>query len=83
MHKEKGSNYPWRKTPAGTRGRVGQRERAEGWDPHMHNSPSVERTISLPFDAPVKLVEDIQAYSALIELQSKMSGASAWYAKLS
>lgn len=49
----------------------------------MHNSPSVERTISLPFDAPVKLVEDIQAYSALIELQSKMSGASAWYAKLS
>lgn len=49
----------------------------------MHTAPPVERTISLPFDAPLKLVEDIQAYSALVELQSKMSGASAWYAKLS
>lgn len=43
---------------------------------------SVERRIVVPVNAPARLVEDIQAYSALVELQSKMTGSSSWYSKL-
>lgn len=48
----------------------------------MHTNLSVERTLELPENTPPRLVEDIQAYSALIELQSKMNGASSWYSRL-
>lgn len=44
---------------------------------------SVERRFHLPHDAPAKLMEDIEHYSALVELQAQMMGASAWYKKLS
>jgi hypothetical protein len=62
--------------------RAQRAQTADGWD-FMQAPFSVERRIVVPVDAPQRLVEDIQNYSALIELQSKMTGASAWYSKLS
>jgi hypothetical protein len=44
---------------------------------------TLERRFQVPPDAPRKLVEDIEAYSAFVEQQSKMMGASAWYQRLS
>lgn len=46
----------------------------------MHNT--VQMRFQLPLDAPVKLVEDIQHYSALIELQAKMRTAAPWFEQL-
>jgi len=43
---------------------------------------SVERRFQVPADAPARLVEDIETYSAFVEMQSKMNGASAWYQRL-
>lgn len=42
-----------------------------------------ERRFYVPEDAPAKLVQDIQEYSAFVEMQAKMSGPSAWYQRLS
>lgn len=42
-----------------------------------------ERRFYVPPDAPAKLIEDIQEYSAFVEMQTRMSGASAWYQRLS
>jgi hypothetical protein len=49
----------------------------------MHVNFAVERRFQVPADAPAKLVEDIQTYSAFVEMQAKMLGASAWYQRLS
>ena len=46
------------------------------------NELSLEMRFQVPADAPARLVEDIQTYSALVEMQSKMNGPSAWYQKL-
>jgi hypothetical protein len=43
---------------------------------------SVERRFSIPPNAPPRLLEDIQTYSAFVDYQSKMSGPSLWYQKL-
>lgn len=42
-----------------------------------------ERTLQIPRDAPPRLLHDIEAYSALVEMQSKMTGHAAWYRNLS
>ena len=42
----------------------------------------VERTFQLPLDAPPRVLADIAHYSAFVEFQAKMAGASAWYQKL-
>ena len=63
----------------GERGKTRGRKPTDG----MHTQQfSTEMRISLPQDAPAKLVENIQTYSALVELQAKMVGASAFYQKL-
>lgn len=49
----------------------------------MHTPFSVERRLLVPTDpSAARLVEDIETYSALVDLQSKMTGASCWYSKL-
>lgn len=54
-------------------------ERRHGWD-FVHYS--VERRFTLPANAPPRVLEDIETYSAFIELQGKMSGPAFWYQKL-
>lgn len=45
---------------------------------------SVERKLQVPLDAPTRLLHDIETYSALVDLQTKMTGShSWWYQKLS
>lgn len=46
----------------------------------MHDT--LQWRLQVPADAPVRLVEDIETYSALVEMQSKMTGTSSWFAKL-
>jgi hypothetical protein len=41
-----------------------------------------ERRVQVPADAPLKLVEDIECYSAFVEMQSRMTGPASWYQKL-
>lgn len=48
----------------------------------MHHV-TLERRFWVPENAPAKLVEDIQRYSAFVEMQAKMSGPSSWYQRLS
>ena len=48
---------------------------------HMQHV-TIERRVHVPTDAPPRLVEDIEAYSALVEMQAKMVGPSAWYQRL-
>lgn len=43
---------------------------------------SVERRFQVPLDTHPRLLEDIQTYSAFVEMQSKMIGATAWYQQL-
>ncbi|MFA5861290.1 MAG: hypothetical protein WDA16_06300 [Candidatus Thermoplasmatota archaeon] len=43
---------------------------------------TIERRFYVPDDAPAKLVENIEEYSAFVEMQSKMMGSSAWYQRL-
>ncbi|MEA3198745.1 MAG: hypothetical protein QOE90_173 [Thermoplasmata archaeon] len=38
--------------------------------------------MTIPVDAPLKLVEDIEAYSALVEMQARMTGPASWYQRL-
>ena len=70
------------KPKAGKRGTaespVGRK--ALGWDSHMPFS--LERKLQVPPDAPPRLLEDIHAYSAFVDMQSKMAGTSSWYQKL-
>lgn len=42
----------------------------------------IERTLQLPLDTHAKLLDDIHAYSALVDLQTKMAGAAPWFQKL-
>jgi len=39
-------------------------------------------TFEVPDDTPDRLVTDIEDYNALVEMQAKMTGTSAWYQKL-
>lgn len=43
----------------------------------------MERSLQLPLNAPPKLLEDIQNYSAFVELQQKLSASQPWYLRLS
>ncbi|HET6403858.1 MAG TPA: hypothetical protein VFH78_04370 [Candidatus Thermoplasmatota archaeon] len=43
---------------------------------------TLERSFRLPTDAPPRLLEDIESYSALVELQHKMSASAPWYQRL-
>lgn len=51
------------------------------WDLHMLPM-TLERRVQLPHNAPPRLVEDIQAYSAFVELQEKLAASAPWYQKL-
>lgn len=46
----------------------------------MHNT--LERRFQLPPNAAPRLLEDIQAYSALVDLQNKMSNSAPWFQRL-
>lgn len=43
---------------------------------------SFERSFRLPPNAPARLVEDIEAYSALVDLQNKLGATAPWYQRL-
>lgn len=43
---------------------------------------TLERRFQLPPNAPARLVEDIQAYSAFVDLQAKMSNTAPWFQRL-
>lgn len=45
--------------------------------PHM-----LERKLQVPLGAPPRLLEDIETYSALVELQSKMGATAPWFQRL-
>lgn len=57
--------------------------RGEGDRAKRMHDMFIEWRFSLPADAPAKLVEDIEAYSAFVDFQSKMLGPSSWYQRLS
>lgn len=57
-------------------------EESRGAVDRMHEMV-IERRFMLPADAPERLVENIQEYSAFVDFQSKMLGPSAWYQRLS
>lgn len=46
----------------------------------MHNM--LERRFQLPPNAAPRLLEDIQTYSALVELQTKMSTSAPWFQRV-
>lgn len=43
---------------------------------------TLERRVQLPLDAAPRLIEDIQHYSAFVELQEKLSASAPWYQRL-
>lgn len=43
---------------------------------------SVERRFLVPPDTHPRLVEDIETYSAFVDMQAKMTGTASWYQKL-
>lgn len=43
---------------------------------------TIERKLQLPLEAPARLLEDIETYSAFVDLQSKMGGTSPWFQRL-
>lgn len=43
---------------------------------------TVEKRFQVPLDTPQKLVDDIETYSAFVDLQARMSGTAYWYQKL-
>ncbi|HUR68519.1 MAG TPA: hypothetical protein VM370_04675 [Candidatus Thermoplasmatota archaeon] len=43
---------------------------------------TLERRFQLPQDAPPRLIEDIQAYSALVDLQDRMVHSAPWFQRL-
>lgn len=43
---------------------------------------TIERRLQVPADAPLRLVNDIQQYSAFVEFQAKMTGNVSWYQQL-
>jgi hypothetical protein len=42
-----------------------------------------ERRFRLPPNAPARLIEDIETYSALVDLQNKMGSSAPWFQRLS
>jgi len=47
----------------------------------LHNL--LERKFQVPANAAPRLIEDIEAYSALVELQNRMAPSAPWYQRLS
>ena len=43
----------------------------------------LERRFRLPPNAPARLIEDIETYSAFVELQNKMGSTAPWFQRLS
>lgn len=43
----------------------------------------IERRFRLPSNAPPRLIEDIETYSALVDLQNKMGSTAPWFQRLS
>ena len=43
---------------------------------------TLERRFSIPPNAHARLIEDIEAYSALVDLQNKMGATAPWYQRL-
>jgi hypothetical protein len=41
-----------------------------------------ERKLQVPTGAPSRLLEDIQTYSAFVDLQNKMGNAAPWFQRL-
>jgi len=51
--------------------------------PGMHLIPiTLERRFQLPANAAPRLVEDIETYSAFVDLQNKLSATAPWYQRL-
>ena len=49
----------------------------------MHMMPQTfERRFQIPPNAPPRLIEDIEAYSALVDLQDKMGSIAPWFQRL-
>lgn len=48
----------------------------------MQHPSMLERSFRIPADAPARLVEDIEAYSALVDLQNKLGSIAPWYQRL-
>ena len=49
----------------------------------MHLIPiTLERRFQLPANAAPRLVEDIETYSAFVDLQNKLSATAPWYQRL-
>lgn len=42
----------------------------------------IERKLQLPSGAPPRLLEDIESYSAFVELQNKMGATAPWFQRL-
>ena len=62
---------------AGGRGR-----KPGGITMHTMNQLLQERRLSVPMNAPPRVVEDIESYNAFLEMQSRMTGPASWYQKL-
>lgn len=43
---------------------------------------TVEKRFHVPTGTPQKLVDDIETYSAFVDLQARMGGTAYWYQKL-
>ena len=48
----------------------------------MQLPSNLERSFRLPANAPARLVEDIETYSALVDLQNKLGSIAPWYQRL-
>lgn len=64
-------HLPGRPKPTRAQARMGQQMQL-----------TFERRLQIPLDAPARLVQDIETYSALVEFQAKMGGTAGWYQKL-
>lgn len=42
----------------------------------------LERKLQVPLGTPPRLLEDIESYSALVELQNKMGASAPWFQRL-
>lgn len=42
----------------------------------------IERSLQLPTGAPPRLLEDIETYSAFVDLQNKMGAIAPWFQRL-
>lgn len=50
----------------------------------MHLQPmNLERRFQLPINTPARVLEDIETYNALVDLQNKIGASAPWYQRLS